>query len=101
MAHAAGRRHVPGVKPVAVPSCGRERGLLGQAEPSLTHGGQTMGEYSEVFVAFVAAKVKRAVAISEGRRTGEIRFRGEIENRTGPIERTIRKLAGRYARPHV
>ena len=49
-------------------------------EPSLMHGGRTMGEYSEVFVAFDVAKTKHAVAIAEGGRTGEVRFVGEVEN---------------------
>jgi transposase len=57
-----------------------------------------MGEYSEAFVAFDVAKMKHAVAVAEGGRTGEIRFLGEIENRTGTIERTIKKLAKRYDR---
>ena len=48
---------------------------------SLTHGGRTMAEYSEVFVAFDVAKRKHAVAIAESGRTGEVRFLGELENR--------------------
>jgi hypothetical protein len=40
-----------------------------------------MGEYSEAFVAFDVAKIKHAVAVAEGGRTGEVRFLGEIENR--------------------
>jgi transposase len=59
-----------------------------------------MGEYSEAFVAFDVAKLKHAVAVAEGGRTGEVRFLGEIENREGPIERTVKKLAGRYGRLH-
>jgi transposase len=55
-----------------------------------------MGEYSEAFVAFDVAKIKHAVAVAEGGRTGEVRFLGEIENREGPIERTVKKLAGRH-----
>src|SRR5258708_3470358 len=78
----------------------RERGLLGRTEPSLMRGGRTMGEYSEAFVAFDVAKIKHAVAVAEGGRTGEVRFLGEIENREGPIERTVKKLAGRYGRFH-
>jgi len=39
-----------------------------------------MGEYSEAFVAFDVAKIKHAVAVAEGGRTGEVRFLGEIEN---------------------
>jgi transposase len=56
-----------------------------------------MGKYSEVFVAFDVAKKKHAVAIAEGGRTGEVRFLGDVENSTLPIERTIR-LASRYDR---
>src|ERR1700677_2407018 len=65
------------------------------------HGGRTMGKYSEVFVAFDVAKKKHAVAIAEGGRTGEVRFMGNVENNPAPIERTIKRLATRYARLHV
>jgi hypothetical protein len=65
------------------------RGLLGWAEPILTHGGRAKGEYSEAFVAFDVAKKKHAVAIAEGGRTGEVRFVGEVENSPAAIERTI------------
>jgi transposase len=60
-----------------------------------------MGEYSEAFVAFDAAKLKHAVAVAEGSRRGEVRFLGEIENSPATIERVIKKLAGRYDRLHV
>ena len=60
-----------------------------------------MGEYSEAFVAFDVAKMKHAVAVAEGGRTGEVRFLGEIENKPATIERTIKKLARRYDRLHV
>ena len=60
-----------------------------------------MGEYSEAFVAFDVAKMKHAVAIAEGGRTGEVRFLGEIENKPAAIERTIKKLGKRYDRLHV
>jgi transposase len=75
--------------------------LLGRAEPSLMRGGRTMSEYSEAFAAFDVTQMKHAVAVAEGGRTGEVRFLGEIENRSGAIERTVRKLAGRYDRLHV
>jgi transposase len=75
--------------------------LLGWTEPSLTHGGRAIGEYSEAFVALDVAKMKHAVAIAEGARTGEVRFLGEIENRPAAIERTIKKLGRRYDRLHV
>jgi transposase len=60
-----------------------------------------MGKYSEVFMAFDVAKKKHAVAIAEGGRTGEVRFMGDVENNPSPIERTIKRLANRYARLHV
>lgn len=60
-----------------------------------------MSEYNEAFVAFDVAKLKHAVAVAEGGRAGEVRFLGEIENRPLVIERTIKKLAGRYGRLHV
>ena len=60
-----------------------------------------MRRYSEVFVAFDVAKKKHAVAIAEGGRTGEVRFLGDVENSTLPIERTIKKLAERYEWLHV
>ena len=47
-----------------------------------------MGQYSEAFVAFDVAKMKHAVAIAEGDRSGEVRFLGEIENKPAAIERT-------------
>jgi transposase len=59
-----------------------------------------MGEYSEAFVAFDVAKLKHAVAVADGGRTGEVRFLGEIENKPAAIERTIRKLGKRYSRLH-
>jgi transposase len=55
-----------------------------------------MGKYIEVFVAFDVAKKKHAVAIAEGGRTG-----GDVENSPLPIERTIKRLAGRYDRLHI
>jgi transposase len=60
-----------------------------------------MGEYSEAFVAFDVAKMKHAVAVAEGDRSGEVRFLGEIENNPAAIERTIKKLGKRYDRLHV
>src|ERR1700722_15540409 len=65
------------------------------------HGGRTMGKYIEVFVAFDVAKKKHAVAIAEGGRTGGVRFLGDVENSPLPIERTIKRWAGRYDRLHI
>ena len=58
-----------------------------------------MGQHSEVFVAFDVAKKKHAVVIVEASRNGEVRFLGGNENSPLPIERTIKRLAGRYDRP--
>ena len=41
-------------------------------EPSLTHGGRTMAEYSGAFVAFDVAKARHAIAVAEAGRTGEV-----------------------------
>jgi hypothetical protein len=60
-----------------------------------------MGEYSGAFVAFDVAKTKHAVAVAEAGRTGEVRFLGDVENTPARIERTIKKLAGRYGRLQV
>lgn len=60
-----------------------------------------MEAYHEAFVAFDVAQLKHAVAVAEGERSGEVRFLGEIENRPAAIERTLKKLAGKYDRLHV
>jgi transposase len=75
--------------------------LLGQAEPSLMHGGRIRGEYSEAFVAFDVSKTRHAVAIAEGGRGGEVRFLGEVSRSPAAVEPLIRKLAGRYAKLHL
>src|SRR5882724_9988906 len=64
------------------------------------HGGRTMKEYSEAFVAFDTAKKKHAVAIADVGREGEIRYLGEIDSSPLTIERMIRKLAGRHEKLH-
>lgn len=60
-----------------------------------------MGEYNEAFVAFDVAKLKHAVAVADGGRSGEVRFLREIDNKPAAIERTIKKLGKRYDRLHV
>src|SRR6201994_4340099 len=67
---------------------------------SCTEGGP-WERISQVFVAFDVSKKKHAVAIAEGGRTGEVRFLGDVENSPLPIERTIKRLAGRYDRLHI
>src|SRR5712692_2876113 len=64
------------------------------------HGGRTMGEYSETYVAFDTSKTKHAVAIADGGQDGEVRFVGEVASSPATVERLIRKLAGRYDKVH-
>ena len=57
-----------------------------------------MGNHSEAFVAFDTSKLRNAVAIADGGRSGEVRFVGEIEN-TGPATaKLVRKLSAKYER---
>src|SRR4051812_50119478 len=73
---------------------GSNEGCSDLAEPSLKHGGRTMTEYSEVFVAFDTSKTKHAVAVAESGRDGEIRYLGEIESGPEAVWRLGGKLAG-------
>jgi len=53
---------------------------------------------SEVFVAFDTSKLRNAVAIAEGGRSGEVRFLGEIENTDAATVKLVKKLAAKYRR---
>ena len=57
-----------------------------------------MRDNSELFVAFDTSKLRNAVAIAEGGRSGEIRFLGEIDNTGAATGKLVRKLAGKYER---
>lgn len=57
-----------------------------------------MSDHSEAFVAFDTSKLRNAVAIADGGRTGEVRFLGEIENSTAATAKLVRKLAAKYER---
>src|ERR1700724_1977884 len=57
-----------------------------------------MGNDSEAFVAFDTSKLRNAVAIADGGRTGEVRFLGEIENSGAATAKLVRKLAAKYER---
>jgi transposase len=57
-----------------------------------------VNNHSEAFVALDTAKLRNAVAIAEGGRTGEVRFLGEIENTGAATAKLVRKLAGKYGR---
>lgn len=53
---------------------------------------------SEAFVGFDTSKLRHAVAIADGGRTGELRYFGEIENTVAATAKLVRKLAGKYER---
>ena len=57
-----------------------------------------MRDHSEAFVAIDTSKLRNAVAIAEGGRTGEVRFLGEIYNTPAATAKLVRKLAGQYER---
>lgn len=57
-----------------------------------------MRDHSEAFVAFDTSKLRNAVAIAEGDRTGEVRFLGEIENTAVATAKLVSKLAAKYRR---
>jgi transposase len=57
-----------------------------------------MNNLSEAFVAFDTSKLRNAVAIADGGRTGEVRFFGEIDNTPSAITKLVKKLAAKYDR---
>lgn len=57
-----------------------------------------MSDHSEAFVAFDTSKLRNAVAIADGGRSGEVRFVGEIENTAVATAKLVRRLAGKYER---
>ena len=57
-----------------------------------------MSNHSEAFVGLDTSKLRNAVAIADGSRSGEVRYFGEIENSAPATVKLVRKLAGRYER---
>jgi transposase len=57
-----------------------------------------MSDHSEAFVAFDTSKLRNAVAIADGGRSGEVRFVGEIENTPVATAKLVRKLSAKYGR---
>jgi transposase len=57
-----------------------------------------MSDHSEAFVAFDTSKLRNAVAIADGGRSGEVRFLGEIDNTGATTAKLVRKLAAKYER---
>jgi transposase len=57
-----------------------------------------VSNYSEAFVAFDTSKLRNAVAIADGGRTGEVRFFGEIDNTEAATAKLVKKLVAKYPR---
>jgi transposase len=57
-----------------------------------------VSNHNEAFVGFDSSKLRNAVAIADGGRTGEVRFLGEIENTEAATAKLVRKLAAKYQR---
>ncbi len=57
-----------------------------------------MSDHSEAYVAFDSSKLRHAVAIAEGGRSGEVRFFGEIDNNAAAVAKLVGKLAGKHRR---
>lgn len=55
-----------------------------------------MSNHSEAFVGFDTSKLRNAVAIADGGRTGEVRFFGEIDNMEAATAKLVKKLAAKY-----
>jgi transposase len=52
-----------------------------------------MGKHKLGFVAFDSAKEKRAVAIADDGRDGEVRYLGEIDNSPDTVRKLVAKLS--------
>jgi transposase len=57
-----------------------------------------MTNHSEAFVGLDTSKLRNAVAIADGGRSGEVRYFGEIENSGPATAKLVRKLASKYGR---
>src|SRR5664279_1169211 len=57
-----------------------------------------MEHHSEAFVALATAKLRNAVAIADGGRSGEIRYLGEFDNTEAATRKLVAKLASKHAR---
>ena len=55
-----------------------------------------MTDHNEAYVAFDSSKLRHAVAIAEGGRSGEVRFLGEIENSEAATVKLVKKLASKH-----
>lgn len=53
------------------------------------------------FVGIDTAKLRKAVAIAESGRDGEIRYLGEFDNTPDAVAKLVRKLAERYETLHI
>ena len=55
-----------------------------------------MGHHSEAFIGIDTSKLKNAVAVAEGGRTGEVRYLGEFDTTEAATRKWIAKLAAKY-----
>lgn len=55
-----------------------------------------MAKYKEAFVGIDTAKARNAIAVAEGRRGGEVRYLGEVNNTPESTRRLVAKLAAKY-----
>jgi hypothetical protein len=57
-----------------------------------------VSNHSEAFVGFDTSKLRNAVAIGDGGRTGEVRFLGEFDNTEAATAKLAKKLAATHQR---
>ena len=57
-----------------------------------------MGHHSEAFIGIDTSKLRNAVAIAEGGRSGEVRYLGEFDTTEAATRKLVAKLAAKYRR---
>jgi hypothetical protein len=57
-----------------------------------------VGHHSEAFIGIDTSKLRNAVAIAEGGRSGEVRFLGEFPATEVAVRQLVAKLAAKYRR---
>ena len=74
------------------------RGLPGWTGKSLKQGGRVVGHNTEAFVGIDTSKLRNAIAIADGGRSGEVRYLGEFPATEAAIVADINR-AGVKAEP--
>jgi transposase len=57
-----------------------------------------VGHHSEAFIGIDTSKLRNAVAIAEGGRTGEVRYLGEFDTTEAATRKLVAKLAAKYVK---